>query len=133
MCVMSFIQLIGIATAGAVVSVLLKNYRPEFAVCTAILTGVILLINIIGLLGNVISVIGKIVDAGGLDAKYFMIIMKITGISYITEIASQLCKDSGQGAVAVKIELVGKLFILMYSMPVILGFLEVCADAVNIL
>ena len=51
----------------------------------------------------------------------------------MAEISSELCRDAGENAIAVKIEMAGKIIIMLIAMPVIKGFLEVCIDAINML
>lgn len=55
---------------------------------------------------------------------YIILLLKIVGITYIAEFASDLCKDAGYGAVSGQIEFVGKLTILSVSMPVLMALLE---------
>lgn len=130
---MDIFQLIGIGITGAIMSVLLKNYRPEIAICVVLVTGIILAVYVMGMFHNVIITIESFFENCGLDQKYFELIIKIIGISYITEIGSEICKSAGEGAIALKIEIAGKLFILLLSLPIISSFLEVCTNAINLL
>ncbi|HCX49180.1 MAG TPA: stage III sporulation protein AD, partial [Bacillus sp. (in: Bacteria)] len=61
---------------------------------------------------------------------YVETLLKIIGIAYIAEFGAQITKDAGQGAIASKIELAGKILILVMAIPIltvvietILGFL----------
>ncbi len=130
---MDIFQLIGIGIAGAIAAIMLKSYRPELSICIVLVTGAVLLSYILGILDNVLYFIERLIESSGLDKKYFTVILRITGITYITEIASELCRDAGQAAIAVKLEMAGKMFILLLSLPIISGFLEVCINAVNLL
>ena len=130
---MDIFQLVGIGIVGAVASVILKAYRPEFALCTALITAGILLIYIVQAMGGIVDKIEQIMIQSGLEKKYFSAILKIIGISYITEFASQICKDAGEGAIALKLEMLGKVFVMLLSMPIIQGFLEVCTSAIRLL
>ncbi len=128
---MDIIKISGIALAGALFSVIIKKERPELAVMTAIVTGVILTGYVLGTLGQVIEIIKEIITVSGVDIKYFTILIKIIAIAYICEITSELCRDSGENSIAVKVEMIGKIFIMFMSMPLIKNFLEVCINAVN--
>ena len=130
---MDIFQLIGIGLAGAVASVILRQTKPEFAILVTIATGMVLLAFVVTGLGKVTEEIKEVVELGGIDNKYFVALVKIIGVAYITEIASELCRDSGAGAVAVKLEMIGKVFIMLLSMPIIKGFLEVCTNAIHML
>lgn len=51
-------------------------------------------------------------------------LVKMTGITYIVEFSSGICRDAGYGAVGTQIEIFGKLSILAVSMPVVLALME---------
>lgn len=130
---MNIFQLVGIAVVGAVFSVILRRYRPEFAMFTAMATGLILLTYMLGALDKVFSMVDEMVRNTGVDRKYFVVLIKIIGVSYIAEISGEICRDAGEGAIAAKIEMVGKMFIMLLAMPIIKTFLEVCIDAISML
>ena len=46
------------------------------------------------------------------------IILKITGVTFISEIASDIAKDCGYQAVANQVQIFGKLSVLVISFPV---------------
>lgn len=128
---MDIIKISGIALSGALFSIIIRKERPELAVVTAIVTGVILTGYVLGTLGQVIEMIEEIITVSGVDIKYFTVLIKIIAVAYICEITSELCRDSGENSIAVKVEMVGKIFIMFMSMPLIKNFLEVCINAVN--
>lgn len=55
---------------------------------------------------------------------YVETILKIIGIAYIAEFAAQITKDAGQGAMAAKIELAGKILILAMAIPILTVLIE---------
>lgn len=55
---------------------------------------------------------------------YLETILKIIGIAYIAEFASQITKDAGQSAIASKIELGGKILILAMAIPILTVMIE---------
>ena len=62
---------------------------------------------------------------GGMAMKNILkIILKITGIAILTEFAVSICKDSGESAIASKIDLGGKIIIISISIPIITALLE---------
>ncbi len=130
---MNIFQIVGIAVTGAVFSVMLKGYKPEFAIFVGIATGMLLIAYAVSARGSVFDMIREIVDMSGVDEKYFSLLLKIIGVAYITEFSSEICRDAGQGAISAKLEMIGKLFIMFLSMPIIKSFLEVCIGAVNLL
>ncbi len=58
------------------------------------------------------------------DLVYLATLLKMTGITYLAEFSSGICKDAGYGAIGSQIEIFGKLSILAVSMPIVLALLE---------
>ncbi len=60
----------------------------------------------------------------GVNGEFLGILIKITGISFLTEFASSVCKDAGETAIANKVDLSGKVIIVAISIPIISALLE---------
>ncbi len=69
--------------------------------------------------------LNDVLDDIGLESGYFDILIKIVGISYLCEFASNLCKESGFLSVAGQIEMGGKLTMLVLSMPILFAIVDV--------
>ena len=78
----------------------------------------------IGKLEVILDAINRLQGYIQLNSAYIGILIKIVGITYVTEISSSLCKDSGYSSIGEQIELVGKLSILAISMPILLAILD---------
>lgn len=63
-------------------------------------------------------------DSLPLNVAYLQTLMKIIGITYIAEFASDLCKDAGYQTIAGQIQIFGKLTVLAVSMPILSALLE---------
>ncbi|AIE60687.1 stage III sporulation protein AD [Bacillus methanolicus MGA3] len=68
--------------------------------------------------------IEKIAVNANVNLIYVETILKIIGIAYIAEFATQITKDAGQGAIASKIELAGKILILAMAIPILTVLIE---------
>ena len=55
---------------------------------------------------------------------YLTTILKIIGITYVAEFGAQICRDSGQGALATKVELAAKVIIMMMAVPIMAAILD---------
>ena len=56
------------------------------------------------------------------------ILIKITGIAFLTEFAVSICSDAGEKAIASKIEIGSKIIIITMSMPIITSLLELVVE-----
>ena len=128
---MNIYRIAALGLAGGVAALFLKNYRSEYAILVSMATAVIILLSAADMLADIIAQIGAITEKSGVDPKYFKIVVKVVGVAYITQFAGELLRDAGEGAIASKVELAGKIFILYLTMPVLSGFLEVCIEAVS--
>lgn len=122
---MEIIKIIGIAFIALIIIIMLKQYRPEYAVFISILTGVLILFLVMDKLTGIINLIQSIQDKYSINTQFIAILIKITGIAFLSEFAVSICKDSGEVAIASKIELGSKIIIISMSIPIISNLLEI--------
>ena len=118
------IKIIGIGIIALITAIIIKQYRPEFAIYISIVAGIIIIWLVFDKLSNVINLIKAMADKTSLNYNFLSILLKITGIAILTEFAVSICKDSGEGAIANKIELGSKVIIISMSIPIISSLLE---------
>lgn len=106
-----------IAVAGAILAVTLKQTTPNFSVMLALITGVIILITICVSLPTVTSKIESLMNSTGVNTEYTTVLLKSVGICFICQFSSDICKDAGQNALSGKVELAGKILILISALP----------------
>ena len=128
---MDIFKVIAIGLTGGLVSLFLKEYKKEFALVASIVTAMMILLYVSEAVVEVVDTVLLITEKSGVDKKYFEIILKVVGIAYITQYGGELLKDCGENAIAAKVYLAGKLFILYVTMPVVQGFLEVCIETMG--
>lgn len=121
---MDIIKIIGIAFATLIVIIILKQYKPEFAMYASILGGAIILFMSLGKLGGIINLLENISQKTAINGEFLGILIKITGIAFLTEFAVSVCKDSGETAIANKVDIAGKIIIIAISIPIVSSLLE---------
>ncbi len=121
---MEVIKIIGIALIALIIIVLLKQYRPEFAIYISLLTGVLILFLVMDKLTGIINLLQSLANKVSLNSAFLMLLIKITGIAFLSEFAVSICKDSGEAAIASKIEIGTKIIIISMSIPIISSLLE---------
>lgn len=122
---MEVIKIIGIALVALILIVLLKQYRPEFAIYISLLTGVLILILVMDKLTGIINLLQALANKASINSTFLSLLIKITGIAFLSEFAVSICKDSGEGAIASKIEIGSKIIIISMSIPIISSLLEI--------
>ena len=119
------IKIAGIGLIALILIIILKQYRPEFALYISLLAGVIILYLALDNLTSVINMLKEICNKSGINSKFLMILIKMTGIAFLSEFAISICKDAGEGAIASKVELGSKAIIISMSVPIIYNLLGV--------
>lgn len=122
---MEVIKIIGIALIALIIIILLKQYKPEFAIYISLLTGVLILVFVMDELTGIIRLIQTIANKASINQQFLTILIKITGIAFLSEFAVSICKDSGEAAIASKIELGSKIVIISMSIPILSSLLEI--------
>lgn len=119
------IKIIVIGFVALISIIIIKQYKSEFAIYISIVAGIIILYMIIDQLENIIDLLKSISEKSGISSEFLGLLIKITGIAFLTEFAISICKDAGEGAVASKIEIGSKVVIISMSIPIISNLLEV--------
>jgi stage III sporulation protein AD len=121
---MDIVKIIGVAFLAVIVILILKQYRPEFAMYVSIIAGAIIILMSIGKVEGIINLLTSIANSSNINGQFLEILLKITGIAFLTEFAVSICKDSGETAIASKVDLGGKIIIIAISVPIISSLLE---------
>jgi len=121
---MEIIKIIGIGIMALIIIIILKQYKPEFAVYTSIIAGIAILLLSLSQMSGVINLLKDISSRANISSEFLGIILKITGIAILTEFAVSICQDSGESAIANKIDIGGKIMIITMSIPIISSLLE---------
>ena len=122
---MEIIKIIGIALIALIIIIMLKQYRPEYAIFISILTGILILFLVMDRLTGIINLIEWVQNKFSINTQFIALLIKITGIAFLSEFAVSICKDSGEAAIASKIELGSKIIIISMSIPIISSLLEI--------
>lgn len=121
---MEIIQIVGIALVSVFIILLLKQYKPEFVIHISIIAGILIFSMLVPKLSAVLELLNNLTDKLGVNSQFFSILLKITGIAYISEFATNICKDSGETAIASKVELGAKIIIIAMSIPILGSVIE---------
>ncbi len=116
------IGVVGIITV--MLAVQMKGVKGEYATYLAAAGGCLIFFYGVGKLETILDAMRQIQEMVRINRVYLTTLLKITGITYIAEFASGICRDAGYGAIGSQIEIFGKLSILAVSMPIVLALLE---------
>jgi len=121
-------KIIGLALITTIGVIIVKQIKPEIAIFVGLAGSIIIFLYLINLLEQVFDLFNYILDATNINGEMFAILLKIVGVGYITEISANICADSGNNAVASKVQLAGKLVIFVLAIPIITNLVEMITE-----
>ena len=116
------IVIIGIITA--ILAITVKKQSPDMAVIISIAGSVLIFVTMLPMLSGVINILSSIENQISIDTAYVITVLKVIGVAYIAEFGAQICSDAGETSLASKIELSGKVIIMVLSAPIIISMLD---------
>ena len=114
--------------AATFVCLLLRNLKPEFSVILSVVVSVAVLIMCANQIKAIIEALEELMQRANIENEQITLIIKILGVSYITDFGSEICKDAGENSLGQRINLAGKIFILFLTTPLILSILEITSQ-----
>lgn len=121
---MGILQIIMFALIASILYIVLKDLHESFAFLIVLIAGIVIFLSVIKQLGAIFQLLQSLGQKAAIDGMYIETILKIIGIAYITELGANITKDAGLSSVASKIELAGKVFILVLAIPIITAVIE---------
>lgn len=121
---MDIIKIVGIGLIALVIILILRQYKPEFAIYVSLIAGIAILIISLSQISGVLDLLKSISSRANINSQFLSLLLKITGIAFLTEFAVSISNDCGETAIANKIDLGGKALIIVISIPIITALLE---------
>ena len=121
---MEVVKIVMIGITGVLLALFLKESKPEYSVYLSFAVGICILGSAVEKLSYLFESIKKIQEFLPVDEKYVLVLLKMTGATYIGQFSSSICKDAGYAAIAGQIELFVKLYLMVLSLPVLLALVE---------
>lgn len=116
---MEIIKIIGLGLIATILIVIMRQQKPEMAIYLSLAAGIIIFTLVLSRISDMIDIFQDLAAKANVNMLYLGLVIKILGITYITEFGVQICKDAGESAVASKVEFAGKVFILVLAIPLL--------------
>ena len=116
---MDILKILALCLIGAVLALILKQHRPEYAFIISVASAVMVLSVLISKLLPAMEEIKLLISRSGIDSQYFITAIKAMFIAYLTEFVANTCRDFGQSSLASKAELAGRASIFIISIPLL--------------
>ncbi|MGI6127202.1 MAG: stage III sporulation protein AD [Planifilum sp.] len=121
---MEIIQVVGLGLIATFLILVIKEQKPVFAFLLATFAGVVIFISLADKIAEVIRILEQLANRAGVKTMFLETVLKIIGIAYIAEFGAQVTRDAGQESIASKIEMAGKVLILVMAIPIVTMIIE---------
>jgi len=122
---MGIFQVIAVGILAAVISITIKKQSPEIAILITITASVLIFLMVLPMLTQAVHMVNHIGEMADGHAAYVGLTLRVIGIAYMAELGASVCKDAGETAIATKIDMAGRVIILVMAMPIIIDILRV--------
>ena len=116
------------AVTGVILALVLKSTGSQMGtfVSVVLCAGTAMLV-----FNGLISVYTRInMFTAGINQEYIKLIIKVIGISYVTEISSNICKENGFAALASAMEIYARISVAGLCIPVIVTLFEIVSEEI---
>jgi stage III sporulation protein AD len=121
---MEIVKIVGIGLMAGMLIVLIRQKRPELALGLSIATSIMIFLMMMLKVFQVVDFLQVLGARAKVDSTHISTVLKIIGIAYVTDFGSQVLVDAGEKAVASKVEMAGKVIIILLTVPVMLAILD---------
>lgn len=118
------IKIVVVALIGVFVSLFFKNINSNIGYVVAILTGVLIVAFLYDDAKNVIYLLRNFENGYGVQGEHIKLLLKVLGISYITQFGISVAEECGEKLIAKKLEFAGKIIVLSVSFPLLTKLLN---------
>ena len=122
---MGIFQIVATGVLCAVLAITIKKQSPEIALIITIASSVLIFFMILPMLTATVTAmshVGAMLDGG---MQYVSLALRVIGVAYMAELGASVCADAGESAIAAKIDLGGRVIIMVLAMPIVLEILAV--------
>jgi stage III sporulation protein AD len=117
-----------IGISAAVLALVIKKHNADMAMMLSLAAGIAILVGAAAFISPVLDFINELAESAGIAASLLSPVMKALGIAIIGKIASDVCKDAGQSAVAGAIEFCTALASLICAIPLMRAVLQMLRE-----
>lgn len=126
-----FISL-GLIIIAVITATILKSQNSEYRIVFIIAVSIAILFSVISEISPIFEEIFEICTSAKLNNTYIVALIKSLGICYITEFASETCKDAGELSLSSKAQLCGRVSIVIIALPLVKEILDVAISVLGV-
>ena len=125
------LKIAGFAVVAAVVYIVVKQNKPEYAVLVQLGSICAVLMILLPDIKAVIDFVQGFFDSLAVGSEFFTVLIKALGIGLAAQFAADTCRDAGENALASAVELAGKAMIIVLALPLVRAVAELSIGMIN--
>jgi len=118
-------QIVAVGILGAMLAITIKKQSPEIAVLITITASVLIFLMVLPMLTEAVQMVNHIGSLADGQAAYVGLAIRVIGVAYMAELGASVCNDAGETAIATKVDMAGRIIIMVMAMPIIMDILRV--------
>lgn len=128
---MSLISVVFAAVIVVLIALKLREMGSGYGILMSIGACAMVMYFVISRFRQIAGYIDRLASYVSVDITYIDIILKMIGIAYICQFATDICKDAGYQAIASQVEMAGKISLILLSMPVLMSVIDLVVAIVE--
>ncbi len=118
-------KIAAVGLVAGLLAIIIKKNNPELSVQISIAAGIMIFLMVADQLVYAVDFLRNFSEQYEGVYEGVKVVLKITGIAYVCEFAVQILRDAGENATASKVELGGKVMIMVVTLPLLGNFLDI--------
>ncbi len=108
-----------LAIVIAFLCMIVKQYKPEYALLCQLCGVAVIVLYAASSLEEIMSTLNEMISLSGIDVSFLKILLKALAVSILTDVASSVCRDSGNNTLANAVDLLGRTVIIVLALPIL--------------
>jgi len=125
---MSIFQIVAVGVMAAVLAITIKKQSPDIALLITITGAVLIFLMVLPKLAEAVQLVTHLGSLADGNTAYVTLALRVIGVAYMAELGASVCTDAGETAIAAKIDMAGRVLILVMAMPVIMDILRIIME-----
>ena len=119
------IRIAGISLAALILGMFLRRHNKTVSLLLIMFACAAVFFESISSLSEIVDSLNELASGMGEISSYLKIMFKVLGIALVTQIISDICRHSGESALAGQTEVAAKILIVTLILPLLQAVVEV--------
>lgn len=114
-----FLKFLALAAGMAIIAMTVRSAHREMGMVFSLLCGAALFLLLLDQLSKAAGAFYDMAQLAEIGDEQTAVILKTLGVSLLGEFAAQACRDAGEEGLAMRVELGGKIMLVVLSLPLL--------------